>query len=146
MKWATIMARVAFGVMWVWAGVPKLIDPRGFLVDVRGYDLLVDPWAVVVALGLPWLEVFVGLAVIFGKWLYRGALWISGGMLGVFLVGILSAWIRGLDIECGCFGSGGEKGQYLWWTVRDLLLLAWWGVLMRWGASERKTRRNSTTL
>ena len=25
----------------------------------------------------------------------------------VFLVGIISAWARGLTIDCGCFGGGG---------------------------------------
>ena len=35
---------------------------------------------------------------------------------------ILIAWARGLDIRCGCFGSGGSS-EYVELVVRDLALL-----------------------
>jgi uncharacterized membrane protein YphA (DoxX/SURF4 family) len=55
-------------------------------------------------------------------------------LLLVFIFAVASAWVRGLSIDCGCFGGGGEvaPGQTAYGTelVRDvgLLLLALWLV------------------
>jgi uncharacterized membrane protein YkgB len=46
------------------------------------------------------------------------------GALAVFIVAIVSAWARGLDIDCGCFGKGNISSNYTWLLVRDLLMLA----------------------
>jgi len=40
----------------------------------------------------------------------------------VFIAALIAAWIRGLDITCGCFG-GADKGRYAWWLTRDVALL-----------------------
>jgi hypothetical protein len=47
----------------------------------------------------------------------------------VFIGGIASAWARGLRIDCGCFGGGGELAAgssptYFWEIARDVALLA----------------------
>ena len=49
-------------------------------------------------------------------------------LLGVFMVAIASAWARGLQIHCGCFGGGGpatgvDARDYLVELVRDAGLL-----------------------
>lgn len=48
-------------------------------------------------------------------------------MLAVFIAAIASAWARGLQIDCGCFGGGGEvaAGQtaYASEIARDTALL-----------------------
>jgi hypothetical protein len=33
---------------------------------------------------------------------------VSAALLAVFVAGISSAWARGLSIDCGCFGGGGQ--------------------------------------
>ena len=42
----------------------------------------------------------------------------------LFIVAISQAWIRGLSIDCGCFGGGGQvapgKTRYLEEILRDL--------------------------
>ncbi len=50
-------------------------------------------------------------------------------LLVAFIVGIASAWARGLQIECGCFGGGGgpavnASAAYPWELARDVGLLA----------------------
>ncbi|WP_280791045.1 MauE/DoxX family redox-associated membrane protein [Blastococcus sp. CT_GayMR16] len=48
-------------------------------------------------------------------------------LLVVFLVGVGSAWARGLRIDCGCFGNGGEvaagETAYPLEVLRDVGLL-----------------------
>jgi len=128
------MARVVTGGAWVVAGALKLPDPAGSVRAVRAYELL--PEAVVPTVGylLPALEVAVGVLLVLGL-LTRAAAVASSLMFVAFVVGIASAWARGLQIDCGCFGGGGfEAGaaeDYPWEIARDvgLLLLSLWLVV-----------------
>jgi uncharacterized membrane protein YphA (DoxX/SURF4 family) len=56
---------------------------------------------------LPWLEVALAVLLIVGIMIRPAA--IAGGLIMVIFIGaIASAWARGLAIDCGCFGGGGE--------------------------------------
>ena len=100
------MARLVTGGVWIVAGALKLPDPAASVRAVRAYDLL--PEAIVPTVGhlLPVLEVVVGVCLVLGL-LTRAAAVISALLFLAFIVGIASAWARGLQIECGCFGGGG---------------------------------------
>lgn len=111
-----------FGALFVYAGWLKARDPGVFLIGIRNYQMLGDPYAAWLALILPWLEIFAGLAVITG-WLRQGGLLILNGMLVVFAIVLGYAWFRGLDIDCGCFGGSG-KTTLAEGLIRDLALLA----------------------
>jgi hypothetical protein len=54
------------------------------------------------------VEVTVGIFVLAGIWLRSSALVITG-MTAMFFALIVSALARGLNIECGCFGTIGGK-------------------------------------
>lgn len=119
-----------FGGVFVYAGILKVADPMSFLDDVRSFDLLGDPFAAWLAMGLPWLEIFAGLAVMSG--FYRsGGMLILNGSLGVFLIAITLSWWRGIDIRCGCFGHQDATSSYRDLILRDLLLLAA-GIVLVW--------------
>jgi hypothetical protein len=45
-------------------------------------------------------------------------------MTAVFLIALSSAWVRGLDIRCGCFGKDEVSTNYPMLLTRDALLLA----------------------
>ncbi|MGD9960573.1 MauE/DoxX family redox-associated membrane protein [Nocardioides sp.] len=129
MKWFGLVARLLVGGVWVVAGALKLPDPSASVRAVRAYDLL--PESIVPTVGhlLPVLEVVVGALLIVGL-LTRGAAVVSGLLFVAFIIGISSAWARGLQIDCGCFGGGGYKegasAEYPWEIARDtgLLLLS----------------------
>ena len=123
MKIIAKLLHLVFGGVFVYAGVLKAWNPQTFLDDVRSFDLLGDPWAAWLAMGLPWLEIFAGLAVITGV-LRRGGLLVLNGALVGFLGAIALSWYRGIDIRCGCFGSAEASSNYLELIVRDVLLLA----------------------
>ncbi|MEY2543151.1 MAG: hypothetical protein QOE81_612, partial [Verrucomicrobiota bacterium] len=95
------------GGIFIYAGVIKALDPVQFANDIDNYKML--PWSVSVrlALYLPWLEIFCGLAVIF-HFLYRGGLSILTALLAVFIGATIFAKMRGLDITCGCFGHASQ--------------------------------------
>jgi putative oxidoreductase len=120
----------SFGLVFIWSGVLKVRDPAQFLADIRSFHLLPDPFAAWLALFLPWLEIFAGIAVITG-WLRRGGLLLLNGCLVVFAIALISAWARKLDIECGCFGGGRGTTTIMEALLRDAVLLIvglwlWW--------------------
>jgi putative oxidoreductase len=119
-----------FGGVFVYAGILKVADPMSFLDDVRSFDLLGDPWAAWVAMGLPWLEILAGLAVMSGL-LRSGGLLILNGSLLIFLAAIGFSWWRGIDIRCGCFGHADATSNYYDLILRDVLLLAA-GLVLVW--------------
>ena len=136
MKILKKLLHLVLGGVFVYAGVLKAWNPQVFLDDVHSFDLLGDPWAAWLAMGLPWLEIFAGLAVITGV-LRRGGLLVLNGALVVFLAVIALSWYRGIDIRCGCFGSAEASSNYIELIVRDVFLL----VLGLWLFLLRDTRR-----
>jgi putative oxidoreductase len=98
-----LAARVALGGLFVYAGASKALDPAQFAEDIGHYRLLPHALALVLAVYLPWLEIICGGAVL-ARWRYRGALSLLAALCGIFALALGSAWWRGLDIECGCFG------------------------------------------
>ena len=142
--WFGLVARLVTGGVWIVAGTLKLPDPAGSVRAVRAYELL--PEAVVPTVGylLPALEIVVGVLLVLGL-MTRAAAVASSLLFVAFVVGIASAWARGLQIDCGCFGGGGfDAGaaeEYPWEIARDvgLLLLSLWLVVRpvsRWSLDE----------
>ena len=127
LTWLSTVLRVVLAGVWVWAAVSKMGDPAASVRAVRAYRLLPEWLAKGVGYGLPFLE--LGLAVLLLVGLAtRAAAAVSAALLVVFLVGIVSAAARDLQIECGCFGGGGDlaAGQstaYAGEIIRDSGLL-----------------------
>ncbi len=101
LRWAM---RIILAGVFLYAGALKVKEPIRFAEDIRNYQLVSDPVPAALALSLPWLEILAALGVLTGL-LYRGSLVILAGMVVTFIAAIASAWARGLDISCGCFGE-----------------------------------------
>ncbi|MBL9117538.1 MAG: hypothetical protein JNJ83_21210 [Verrucomicrobiaceae bacterium] len=129
MKTVQLILALLFGGVFVWSGVLKTADPSLFLLNVRSFDMLDDPYAAWMALFLPWLEIFCGLAVVTGVLRKSGLLLLNLSLL-VFLVAIGQAWARGINIKCGCFGPSDSVSNYVELILRDLVLLAIGGWLL----------------
>ena len=126
--WAVTAARLLLAGVWAWAALAKVADPDAAVRAVRAYQLLPEPLVSPVAWGLPFAELALALLLAVGL-ATRLAAAFSAVLLGVFMVAIASAWARGLQIHCGCFGGGGaatgvQAGDYLMELVRDAALLA----------------------
>lgn len=132
LPWATTVARLVLAGVLIVAGWLKIGTPALSVQAVRAYELLPESVATAVGYGLPILEVVVGVLLVVGL-LTRPAAVAAGLLMLAFVIGIASAWARGLRIDCGCFGGGGTLGadqdpNYLWELLRDvgLLVLAGW--------------------
>jgi uncharacterized membrane protein YphA (DoxX/SURF4 family) len=115
------------------AGGLKVIDPQSSVAAVRAYRLLPSSLVTIVGWGLPFAEIALGVLLLAGVATRLVAV-ASVVLLLVFIAAVTSAAARGLSIDCGCFGGGGDvaPGQTAYGTeiVRDvgLLLLAAWLV------------------
>ena len=109
------------GGIFVVAGFLKVMNPAAFTIDIDHYQILPWPLAVIVALYLPWLELMAAAALLL-KEFRVAALGLMLAMSGFFLMGMISALSRGLNIDCGCFsGSGGHLSSAI---LRDLGIIA----------------------
>lgn len=121
--------------VFLWAGVAKLRGPHLFAADIAAFRLLPDGGvgsALVLAFYLPWLEVLCAAGLWVPRW-RTAALGIGTMLLAGFTLALGSAWVRGLHLDCGCFGAGG--GTNLPVAVgRNLLLLGVCLALWRSGS------------
>jgi len=91
------------GMLMLWAAVSKLANPTDFLGSIYAYELpLPRPLTQTVAVVLPWLELLCGLLLVAGLWM-ETALIVVAALLAVFVLATGQAWMRGLEIGCGCF-------------------------------------------
>ncbi|RJS45126.1 MauE/DoxX family redox-associated membrane protein [Nocardioides cavernaquae] len=125
--WLGLLARWVLGGVWLYAGGVKLADPWASVAAVRAYELLPGSTPVFVGHALPILEVALGACLVLGL-LTRASAALSAGLLLVFVAGIVSVWVRGIEIDCGCFGGGGSvpdgSSAYPLEIARDLGLTA----------------------
>jgi uncharacterized membrane protein YphA (DoxX/SURF4 family) len=99
-----------------------VVDPAKFAQDVSHYRLLPHDLINLVAILLPWIEVTAGFLVVAGIRL-RAAAQVIISLTIMFLIVIVSALARGLNIECGCFGTIGGKHVGLVNLAIDFTLL-----------------------
>lgn len=132
--------RLMVGGCFVWAASLKLRDPVALFTAVESYRVVDAGTARWVSLGLPWLELWVGVGL-WLPWTRRGSAWIIGALLLGFMALHTSAWCRGLDVNCGCFGATSGPAGYGVLLVRNGLLLAGVMVLMYQDRAARRKGR-----
>jgi len=113
----TLLARLILGGVLLAAGGLKVFKPTDSANAVAAYKLMPTEIAHLIGYALPWLEVAIGLLLIVG-FMVRPAAVFSGLIMVVFIGAIASVWARGMLIDCGCFGGGGEIDPSLASEVR----------------------------
>ena len=113
----TLLARLILGGVLLAAGGLKVFKPTDSANAVAAYKLMPTEIAHLIGYALPWLEVAIGLLLIVG-FMVRPAAVFSGLIMIVFIGAIASVWARGMLIDCGCFGGGGEIDPSLASEVR----------------------------
>jgi len=127
--WLGLISRLVLGGVLFIAGYLKVGTPDKSQMAVRAYEVLPISLANLIGLLLPYVEIGIGLLLILGVYTRISAA-LGGAIMVIFIVAIAQAWARGLTIDCGCFGGGGQvaasETKYLSEIIRDtgLVLLA----------------------
>lgn len=119
-----LIARLVLTGTFVLAALPKIKDPVAFAASVNAFRVIGPELSNWVALSLPWLELVIGVGILLPQIRFSSSILIATLLLA--FIGLhASAWIRGLEISCGCFGteSAAESTDYPWLIMRNLLLL-----------------------
>jgi uncharacterized membrane protein YphA (DoxX/SURF4 family) len=125
-KWGNVLQlvlRIFLGGFYVLAGSLKVPDPAKFAEAVGNYRIVPHELINLVAITLPWIEITAGLFLMLGIW-QKASAWLINIMTLVFIAGIVAALARGLNIECGCFGTVGGRRVGLRAILEDAALLA----------------------
>lgn len=115
------VARFFMAYIWISAGMSKIGVHMDVTQTIMAYQIFTPEWSDMLATIIGPLEIAGGLLLALGIRL-RAAGWVSIGVLTLFIIGLASAWSRGLVIDCGCFSPGeGEGGTSLVLTIaRDV--------------------------
>jgi uncharacterized membrane protein YphA (DoxX/SURF4 family) len=119
----TLLCRLVFGGIFIYAALDKITHPDQFARILFNYHLLPGPIINIVALVLPMSEFLAGIMLISGT-LYPGARNYLIILLLAFMIAIGINVIRGVDLECGCFTvSSKAKSAALQILIRDIFYL-----------------------
>jgi len=110
-----LICRLILGAVFIYASYHKIINPADFAKAIGNYHVLPFGLENLLALVLPWVELFTGLCLIIGV-MVDGATVLIILMNIVFIFAISQALARGISIECGCFG---KEGSYI--GIQDIL-------------------------
>ena len=119
-SWIELLARWLLGAIFIYASYHKFFSPAEFAKIIYGYDLLPHILINITAIVLPFVELFLGLALIIGIY-PRSAALIVNIMVLSFIIAISINLIRGHEFDCGCFsiGTSASPTQIL---IRDIIL------------------------
>jgi uncharacterized membrane protein YphA (DoxX/SURF4 family) len=123
--------RLGLAAVWLISGGIKVSDPNQTYLAVQAYDVLPSGMVSVVAAAVPFLELALGVLLLVGLGTRLVAL-LSAVVLIAFIGAVAQSWARGLTIDCGCFGGGGQvapgETAYPQEIARDVgfLVLAGW--------------------
>ncbi len=121
MEWS---CRWLLALVFVYAGIPKLLSIDEFAGIIGAYGLLPQVLLVPAALTIAILEIVAAAGLLLRK---TSALVLATVLMGLF-IGVLSyaIWL-GLDIDCGCFGKNDPEYRAFsglkMALLRDLFLL-----------------------
>lgn len=103
-KYFLVSIRIILGFVFIFAAISKAAEPEAFAKAIYNYKLLPLFLINILAITLPWIELSAGLLLVFGVSVKENSAILSG-MLLVFIIAIAISLARGLDINCGCFGT-----------------------------------------
>jgi uncharacterized membrane protein YphA (DoxX/SURF4 family) len=122
----TVLVRLAFGTLFLAAGVSKLLRMGSVQHVLAGYGLLPKPMLPCAALALAVAEVVAGLLLLLSFFLpVHDAAWtLTAGLLTLFSIAVLVTLARGITVPCGCTKL--LNGHVVTWSTlgRNLLLLS----------------------
>ena len=110
--WALVATTCRFiaGGAFLFAAFNKLAGPKAFALSITTLDIVPRVLVPAAAFTVPWAEVIIGLCLLYGLW-SRAAGWLAVIIYSGFTLVLLSAIMRGLSVDCGCFGDAFGSGE-----------------------------------
>ncbi len=112
-RYAVHAVSLAVAAVFIYAGIDKIRDPLQFADSIAAFAILPAALINLLAMGVPPFEIACGLLLI-GPWTRRVGSLAVAVILVVFIIALSSALLRGLTLDCGCFGAGAPSRPRMW--------------------------------
>ncbi len=123
-KHTALVFRMVLGLLFVYASLDKIANPQNFSQIIYNYRILPPFLINIVAITLPWVELICGLFLVGGIFLESSSLLILVLLLAFTIVTSYNVFIRGINLQCGCFTTSlaaQKEGAEL--VLRDVIFL-----------------------
>ena len=117
------VCRVATGLLFAVAALSKLGDLPAFAEQIHNFRFLPLFAENAVAMTLPWIELVAALALLLNVRPRAGA-GVAAGLMAAFTLLVVVSMFRGLDVECGCFGTADASRVGIVKALQNLGMLA----------------------
>jgi uncharacterized membrane protein YphA (DoxX/SURF4 family)/thiol-disulfide isomerase/thioredoxin len=122
-RWLLFSLRLILGVIFIVASISKIQDLPKFVSTVVSYGILPDSLAHLYGYVAPWVELFVGGALILGVFVrFSAAILIP--LIISFIAASSYALVNAVGGSCGCFGKFFTLSHPVALTIDVLMLLA----------------------
>lgn len=116
------ITKIFIGLIFVLSGIEKIAEPAGFSDAIANYKLMPNFIINFFAISIPWIELVCGILLIFNKNIKENA-FIYISLMSIFTIMVLIAVLRGLDIDCGCFGTQNVQAVGITKIIENLALI-----------------------
>lgn len=141
-----LIARVIAGGSLLLAGYFKLQSgPLLFQGAIEAFRIFPQWSTAAMAYFVPWLEIVLGVALVAGVWTRQAGL-LTVGLFAAFTLALASVILRGMKVDCGCFGGLMGEAAITWWSVaRNVILIAISAVPMIFGGGRFSLLREQSS-
>ena len=121
-KYFLFSIRIILGLIFIYSAITKMVDLNYFVKALENYKILPQETLNLFALVIPWIEMIIGIFLLLGFFVKESAL-VGSIMTGIFIVAVITALTRGLNIDCGCFGTGDGSKVGIMKLIEDFIIL-----------------------
>ena len=121
-KYFLFSIRIILGLIFIYSAITKMVDLNYFVKALENYKILPQETLNLFALVIPWIEMIIGIFLLLGFFVKESAL-VGSIMAGIFIVAVITALTRGLNIDCGCFGTGDGSKVGIMKLIEDFIIL-----------------------
>ncbi len=111
-KHLAFIFRFFLGLLFIYASLDKILHPAAFAKIVYNFHILPGFLINLFAIILPWVELLTGIFLILGMALESVA-FLTTSLLVIFMIALGVNFIRGIDINCGCFSTASSSKSNL---------------------------------
>jgi len=137
-----LIIRLFLGFLFLYSALDKILYPVKFTEVIYNYRLLPVELLNITAIIIPWIEITIGITLLLGVWVTSSAFLFSG-LTMIFIGLLLSAIVRGLNIECGCFSLDSEGSLVSWKRILEDALILIGGIYLIWYQIKKQVRLES---
>lgn len=116
------LTRIYLALVFFISGLDKASDLAAFAQSIENYKLIPIQYVNILAVIIPWIELISGGLLLLGIYIKENSSIILS-LLIIFTISVFSAYLRGLNIDCGCQGTAAGQKVGLLKIVENVFLI-----------------------